>query len=435
MAKNPDIKKWRSYKFGMFLHYGLYSVIGEGEWVMFQKPIDKDEYALTMKDFTAENFDAAGLASLARGAGMKYMVLTARHHDGFCLFDSKHSIGDYTVMNTPAQRDLIKEYTDACRAAGLGVGIYYSPMDWRCEGFFLPGMYRKSAMAMREQCHRQVRELVTGYGTLDVLWYDGGEDYWLAHGVDLRKGCRPEDFRENPPIEEFWGELELDEMVREAQPGIVVGNRLGMRRTGDYLTPERVVGGFNPYEPWETCDTLSETWGWTPGGRLRPAKDVIRLLINVITGGGNLLLNLSPRGDGSPDPTHAKRLREVGSWLAPYADAVYPTDGGPLRNSKDRGGFTSDGCSLFCWLMDAESARIPLISPAGREAGKTPARICDVISRSRDTEYTIDGDILTVTRTDGGDGIASLTEIVFDSEVSRVYDDINWCSDYDAFGQ
>lgn len=244
---SPELEKWRDFKFGMFIHYGLYSLIGEGEWVMFKKPIDKDEYREWKNSFTAEGFDAKALCSLAKRAGMKYMVFTARHHDGFCLFDSKSSIDDFTVMSTPASRDLVLEYTKECRAAGLGVGIYYSPMDWRCEGFFLPLMYKKSAEQMRAQCHAQVKELVSNYGKIDLLWYDGADDYWLAHGIDLRiwDKARADNWQTEPMVKEFWGEYELNGMVREKQPGIVINNRLGMHRCGDYGTPEMVVGAFN----------------------------------------------------------------------------------------------------------------------------------------------------------------------------------------------
>ena len=337
MYAKADMSRWRNYKFGMFIHYGLYSLLGEGEWVMFNKPIDKDEYALLTQRFTAEAFDGAALARLARQAGMRYMVLTTRHHDGFCLFDSKFSIDDFTVMRTPAGRDLVREYADACRAEGLGVGFYYSPMDWRCEGFFFPQMYHRSALRMRAQCHSQVRELMENYGKIDVLWYDGGEDYWLAHGKHLNNGSE-ENFREHPLIDNFWGEAELNEMARRAQPGIVINNRLGMRRYGDFDTPERKIGAFNLKRPWETNDCLAVSWGWQPDTPVRSLQNVVHLLTDVITGGGNLLLNVGPRPDGSIEPAQAQRLQEVGVWLNQYGEAVYGTRGGPVKNDWDVGG-------------------------------------------------------------------------------------------------
>ena len=375
----PEIDKWMDYKFGMFIHYGLYSILGEGEWVMFNKPVDKDEYARLTRRFTAEKFDGAYLGSLARHAGMKYMVLTARHHDGFCLFDSKCSIGDYTVMNSAAHRDLLRSYAEGCRAAGLGVGVYYSPMDWRCEGFFFPRMYRRSAMMMRAQCHGQVKELVENYGKLDVLWYDGGEDAWLAHGRNLNApgGERVTE----PQIPNFWGEEELNRLVREAQPGIVVSNRLGMRRLGDYTTPERVVGAFDPHHPWETCDVLAESWGWRPDCEVRSLQNVVHLLTDVITGGGNLLLNVGPRPDGSIEPEQEKRLLEVGQWLAKYGESVYGTRGGPVKNDPEIGGavwkdnavyfhIKNPACKAVCLpLMGAASFGGEARCLTGEEAG------------------------------------------------------------------
>ncbi|MBQ7335785.1 MAG: alpha-L-fucosidase [Clostridia bacterium] len=433
MKKQTQIEAWRDYKFGMFIHYGIYSLIGRiNEWVMFHEPIDIDDYAEESKKFTAERFDANYYADLAKRAGMKYMVLTTRHHDGFCLFDSKHSHRDFTVMNTPAQRDLVREYTDACRAAGLGVGLYYSPMDWRFEGYFFPLMYRKSASAMREQCHKQVRELMENYGKIDVLWYDGGEDGWFAHGINLNKwepsrANTEVNYKQHPPIPEFWGEYELDAMVRERQPQIVINNRLGMQRCGDYVTPERVVGGFNIKEPWETCDTLSETWGWTPNRKILPLEKIVRLLIDVITGGGNLLLNISPRGDGSLDPAHEARLLEMGEWTSKYADAIYGTRGGPFKNAKGVGGFTCKDNRIFCFIEEKERTqlRIPLLDAKVQKVRCLSGE--EILST-----HVSDG-ILTVTLTSGAaNGIASVTEITLDRDVATHYADFDHAA-FDAW--
>ena len=425
MQKHPAIDRWKDYKFGMFIHYGLYSILGEGEWVMFQKPIDKDEYAKLTTRFTAEKFDAAHLASLAKQAGMKYMVLTARHHDGFCLFDSKASIGNYTVMTTPARRDIIREYTDACRAEGLGTGIYYSPMDWRCEGFFFPQMYHTSALQMRAQCHAQVRELMSNYGKIDVLWYDGGEDYWLAHGKHLN-GLQPEDYRACPLIENFWGEEELDAAVRGLQPDIVISNRLGMRRCGDYGTPERVVGAFDPNHPWETCDTLSESWGWMPNRPLRSTQNVLHLLIDVVTGGGNLLLNVSPMGDGSLEPAHEARLLEVGAWLEKYGEAIYGTRGGPVKNDKSFGGATCRNNKVYFLVKnpDCKRVRLPLL------AAKCESVRCltgETVSLSEENG------ILTVSLPESGrDDYATIVEITLNAPTYEVYADFD-PNGFDAF--
>lgn len=247
----PHIEAWKDRRFGMFMHWGLYSILGEGEWAMFNKPIDKDEYRLLLERFTAEKFNPRVWVDAAKAAGMKYMVLTARHHDGFSLFNSKYSVDDFTSMRAAIKRDIVAEYTRACREAGLGVGLYYSPMDWRLPGYFLPRLYKRSADQMREQCHQQVRELLTNYGKIDVLWYDGGEDFWLSHGMNVHKLGTPRapDYEKNPQVPDFWRAAELDAMARKLQPEIVISNRSGMRQFGDFLSPECRVGEFNTAQP------------------------------------------------------------------------------------------------------------------------------------------------------------------------------------------
>ncbi len=419
LQKETQIEAWRDYKFGMFIHYGLYSVIGRiNEWVMFHEPIDKDDYRETMKEFSAENFDANYYADLAKRTGMKYMVFTTRHHDGFALYDSPSSSENFTVMHTPAARDLVKEYTNACRNAGLGVGLYYSPMDWRFEGYFFPQMYRKSAYAMRNQCYAQVMELMENYGKIDVLWYDGGEDTHLAHGINLNKYDpsreREDNYKDHPPIPEFWGEYELDEIVRTRQPHIVINNRLGMRRCGDYTTPERKIGAFDLTQPWETCDTLSETWGWTPGCKVLSKERILHMLIDVVTGGGNLLLNVAPKGDGSLEKEHEERLLEVGEWLSRYGDTIYGTRGGPFKNEHTVGGFTHRDNKIVAFIKkNARGAfRIPLCGGAVRS----------VTARTGETlESVVENDVLSVRILGERDEIASVIEVMMEQNVDDLY--------------
>ena len=423
LTEQTEIEAWRDYKFGMFIHYGLYSVIARiNEWVMFHEPIDKDDYRETMKDFTAEKFDASYYADLAKRAGMKYMVFTTRHHDGFALYDSPASAEAFDVMHTPAKRDLVKEYVEACREAGLGVGLYYSPMDWRFEGYFFPQMYRKSAYAMREQCYGQVKELMENYGKIDVLWYDGGEDTHLAHGVNLNKyevsRDRTDNYCDVPPIPEFWGEYELDELVRSRQPHIVINNRLGMRRCGDYTTPERKVGEFNPRQPWETCDTLSETWGWTPNCKVLSLERIVHMLVEVVTGGGNLLLNVAPMGDGSLEKAHEERLLEVGAWLEQYGDAIYGTRGGPCKNDVNAGGFTCKENKVYAFIKEKANGifRLPLCG----------ASLETVVARSGEgIDYTVENDVLTVTLTGKRAPMVSVVAITLDRPTTEIYADFD----------
>jgi alpha-L-fucosidase len=174
LLSNQDMQWWRNAKFGMFIHFGLYAIPGKGEWAMFSEPIDAVEYAKLKDQFTCEKFSGKDWVEAAQNAGCKYMVVTARHHDGFSIFDTK--FGDYSSVHSAAKKDLIAEYAKAAHEANMKMGIYYSPLDWRYPGFFFPDMYRTNAEEMKKQTYTQIRELLTNYGKVDILWYDGGED-------------------------------------------------------------------------------------------------------------------------------------------------------------------------------------------------------------------------------------------------------------------
>ena len=240
-----SIAGWQDYKFGMFIHWGLYALLARGEWVLFNEQMDVDEYRKLMDDFHAESFCAADWARVANDAGMGYMVLTSRHHDGFSLFDSEASVGNFTSMNAACRRDIVREYTTACREARLGVGLYYSPMDWRFPGFFAPKMYRQSAISMKQQCHGQIEELLSNYGKVDILWYDGGTDFWLAHAQDIRHNLDVKYTRDNPLCPGFWDGDHLNEMARRLQPEMMINERIGDMSHADFHVSEGKVGKFN----------------------------------------------------------------------------------------------------------------------------------------------------------------------------------------------
>jgi alpha-L-fucosidase len=172
------IEWWRQARFGMFIHWGVYSILGRGEWVQWNEQIPVSTYAQLAGQFSPRHFDPNEWAALAKEGGMKYVVLTARHHDGFALFNDPGS--DFTSVESAAHRDMVAEFTKAVRRAGLRVGLYYSPLDWRYPGFFFPGIYRTSAEKLRTQYQRQTDELASNYGKVDILWFDGGGDEWLT---------------------------------------------------------------------------------------------------------------------------------------------------------------------------------------------------------------------------------------------------------------
>jgi alpha-L-fucosidase len=327
--QEEDMKWFRDAKFGMFIHFGLYSMLGRGEWVMFKERINASEYAKLADKFTLESFDANQWARAAKEAGMKYMVLTARHHDGFSLFDSK--VSSFNSVNSAAKRDIVAEYVEACRAEGLKVGLYYSPMDWRYPGYFFPEMYFESAMAMKEQCWGQLRELMINYGKIDMLWFDGE---WLAHG-GIKHGSKGWYQDENYGQDElyfkvnyFWESEKLISMIRELQPGIIINNRGGWE--GDFHVREKRVGDIRTDKPWEACDCIANSWGYIPKQPMLSLRELIKNLISIVTKDGNYLLNVGPNGEGMMELGQVERISQLGQWLDENSEAIYGTRGGPF---------------------------------------------------------------------------------------------------------
>ena len=321
---------WRDAKFGMFIHWGIFSIPGRGEWVQWDEQIPVEEYAKLADQFQGAKFDADAWAATAKAAGMKYMVLTARHHDGFCLFDSKAS--DFTSVKSAAHRDFVADYVKAVRKAGLCVGLYYSPLDWRFPGFFFPDLQLNSAVAMREQYHRQMEELLSNYGQIDILWFDGGEADWLNFGADWARGAK---WQKRPKDKHYQGRFNWEHdkvfaMLRRLQPQTIINGRADMPEDFHSREGDGALGEFDSEHPWELCTTLAGAWGWQQNAHVKPLKDCIRLIVQVAGRDGNLLLNVGPKPDGEIDPPQVQRLKEIGEWLGKYGESVYATRGGPF---------------------------------------------------------------------------------------------------------
>jgi alpha-L-fucosidase len=344
-----QMKWWRDAKFGMFIHWGLYAIEGKGEWAMFNNKVAPEEYAKLASQFNPQHFDATTWANVAKAAGMKYMVLTARHHDGFALWNSPSGYLHFNSFETASHRDFVKEYTDACRAAGLAVGLYYSPMDWRFPGYFKPKELVENAEVMKKQGYGQVEELMKNYGKIDILWYDGG---WLAHsGTDADAAW-------------FWNPVKLNKMVRHYQPNVVISPRSGWE--GDFQCNEgngKITGPIIR-TPWEKCLNLNQvSWGYSPHQNLMSTKDIITMLVNTVDRGGNILLNVGPDAQGVIPETHIARLKEVGEWLNKFGQSIYETRPGPFEPVDDEYGSVQKSNQIYIHLLSIkDTLQLPALS-------------------------------------------------------------------------
>jgi alpha-L-fucosidase len=354
------ISWWRDAKFGLFMHWGVYSIPGRGEWVQWQEQIPVDEYARLADQFHPDHFDPAAWAELAQATGMRYTVLTARHHDGFALFDDPDS--SFTAVKSAAHHDFVADYVAAMRKAGLHVGLYYSPLDWRYPGFFFPGIYRANAEQLRTQYHRQLNQLASHYGKIDILWFDGGGGDWLGFGGVHFTGdgwaARPKDQRYSGSFS--WQDDEAVNNLRKLQPSVIINDRTDA--AADYRSREgdKALGDFENRYPWELCTTLTEgAWGYVPNAKIKPLDYVIRLLVSAVGRDGNFILNVGPRPDGQIDPAQATRLREIGAWLHQNGASIYATRGGPYLPG-DFGVSTYRGKTVFLHILNADGATITL---------------------------------------------------------------------------
>jgi len=314
----PDpvaLKRWQDMRFGMFIHWGPVSLTAhEIGWSRgAQTPIEK--YDNLYKEFNPVKFNADEWVGIAKAAGMKYIVLTTKHHDGFCLWDTK--LTDYNIMHTPFHRDVVKELAEACKKQGLAFGAYYSVTDWYDPDWPVGSPAGKvphpqpNLDAYEKYLQGQITELIKNYGPLVTIWNDVSAMYGKERGA------------------------RTIELVRKLQPDITINNRTGAG--GDYDTPEQRIGGFNMERPWESCMTVSAHNAWAWGGELdgvKPLAACLLMLVRSAGGDGNVLLNVGPRPDGVIDPAQADRLKDIGAWLAKYGESIYATRGGPYKPTK-----------------------------------------------------------------------------------------------------
>ncbi len=316
------MKWWHDARFGMFIHWGLYSVIGRHEWVMEREAIPVREYELIARQFKPKPNAAREWAKLAKAAGQKYMVMTTKHHEGFCLFDSK--LTNYCAPKQGPGRDLVAEFVEAARAEGITPGFYYSLMDWHHPDGARCATDEAARRRFVDYIHGQIRELLTNYGKIGVLWYDVN---WPLnwHG---------------------WESVKMNQMVFDLQPDIIVNDRNGLR--GDFSTPEQRIVAETGGRAWESCMTLNDSWGYHANDdNWKSPKTVVRNLLTCAKDGGNYLLNIGPRGDGSiPEPT-IDCLRAAGRWVNSHGPLVHDTDPGVKVTRSQFAQFTRKGNTLF----------------------------------------------------------------------------------------
>jgi alpha-L-fucosidase len=339
-ADPAALQQWQSNRFGMFIHFDPCALTGrEISWSRAGKRADRNEdatdgtpaaeYDELYRQFNPINFAADAWVGIAKDAGMKYLVFTAKHHDGFAMFDSK--LTRYKITNTPFKRDICAELAKACHQDGVALGFYYSPPDWHHPDFFTKKQARYNAYF-----HGQVRELLSNYGRVDELWFDS------EGGI-------------NTP--QTWDNAHLFPMIRKLQPQILITKRCG--GWGDFNTPEQRIGTYDDNSPWETCMTLGRQWSWKPDDKLKSAGDVIRILASCVGGDGNLLLDVGPMPDGRIEPRQVDILKQVGEWLDKNGESVYGTRGGPWKPGKDLAS-TRKGNAIYVHLLNDETNTIEL---------------------------------------------------------------------------
>ena len=342
-ADADSIRRWQEMRFGMFIHWGPVSLKGTEIGWSRGKEVAKDEYDRLYTKFNPTRFDAHEWVEIAKAAGMKYLVITSKHHDGFCLWDSK--LTEYDVMSTPFGRDALKDLSAACKRQGIMFSTYYSICDWWHPDYPTDspgGRTRKAEPNMDRYVaymKGHLRELIEGYGPLGILWFDGEwEEPWThRHGLDLYAYVRS-----------LQDDILINNRVDKGRRGMQ-GATISGEFVGDYDTPEQQIGGFNRRRPWETCMTICRQWAWKPNDRLKSLGECVETLIQTVGGDGNLLLNVGPMPDGRIEPRQVERLRELGAWLAKYGEGVYGTRGGPFMPGA-WGASTCKGDSVYLFV-------------------------------------------------------------------------------------
>jgi alpha-L-fucosidase len=412
-----NLKQWQGYKFGLLIHMGLYSELGTieswglcpEEWVT--RDVD-DYYAYatnyrnTKARFNPVNFDPGKWAGLFRSSGARYMIYSSKHHDGFCLYDTKYT--DFKVtdkgcpFSTNARSNVLKEVLDATRKEGLAVGVYFSKPDWTTPYFWWPYYPPKDRnpsyditkhpdrwKKFVEFTRNQINEVTTEYGKVDILWLDG---CWVLPLSKITK--KLEEFCKYPH------DMDIDmksiaERARTSQPGMLVVDRWVQGEYENYLTPEQTVPAKALTVPWESCITMGNAWGWVKDDKYKSSKELVQLLVNIVAKGGNLLLGVGPDGKGEFEPKVYDNLARLGKWLEANGEAIYETT--PVEPYSDgRVAYTARGDrNIYAIYMPAqdEQALPAHIMVRTKLSGKPKITL---LASNQELSYTAYEDIVMV---------------------------------------
>jgi alpha-L-fucosidase len=411
---NPDLKtnvaslkEWQDLKFGLFVHWGPVSLRGTEIGWSRGREVPINEYDNLYREFNPLLFDAEEWVSMIKAAGMKYIIITSKHHDGFCIWDSEFT--DYDIMSTPFKRDILKELSDECKRQGILFGTYHSIADWHHPHYTTryggdPRPVEESNMELYvDYLKNQVKELIEKYD-IKILWFDGEwEDAWThEYGMDLYKYVRG-----------LKDDILINNRIDKGRQGMM-GMTKSAKYAGDFSTPEQEIGAFHPDIPWESCITICSQWAWKPNDEMKSLEECIQILARTAGGGGNLLLNVGPMLDGRIEQRQIDRLVQMGDWLGKYGESIYGTRGGPFMPN-DWMVSTNKGNQVF----------IHLFSPPEKEL---------VLPRLKNTEILsarlLDGEALTFEQTKNevvirlpgqlADGINTVIALELDKETASL---------------
>jgi alpha-L-fucosidase len=392
------MKDFMDKRFGMFIHFGPVTLRGTEIGWSRNKEVSAADYDSLYKEFNPALFNAETWVKIAKDAGMKYLTITAKHHDGFCLWPTSYS--GYNIMNSPFQRDIVGELAAACKKYGIAFCIYFSILDWHDPDYPVHNPYDSTQNVSGNMkrfvstVKNELREIITKYDPY-MLWFDGN---W-----------------EKPWTNEYA--VDVYQYIKSLAKNVVINNRLGKGQptafsaesVGDYLTPEQTIGAINMNDPWESCITICNQWAWKPNDNMKTLKECVQTLVKTAGGSGNLLLNVGPMVDGRIEARQVERLKEIGNWLSKYGNSIYGTKGGPYPPT-DIYASTRRGNRIYIHVLERKSATLEL-----------PALPDVKIQRA----YFIDGDAVKISQQPGQRIVIDLPATLLDRVSSVIILELN----------